>query len=133
MAALLPPGRETAAAPLTGRGKNEGGNGMSKIRVVVNGASGKMGQTVIAALSSEPDIEIVGAVDIKTSSSTYSLSDGRTVPMSPDVSMVLAACKPDVVVDFSTAKAIMPLAHAVFEKGARLVTTVRPLSLQISP
>ena len=101
---------------------------MSKIRVVVNGASGKMGQTVIAALSSEPDIEIVGAVDIKTSSSTYSLSDGRTVPMSPDVSMVLAACKPDVVVDFSTAKAIMPLAHAVFEKGARLVSGTTGIS-----
>ena len=35
---------------------------MSPIRVVVNGATGKMGREVVAALCREPDMEPVGAV-----------------------------------------------------------------------
>ncbi len=101
---------------------------MSKIRVAVHGASGKMGQMVIAALSCEPDIEIVGAIDIKASSSTYSLPDGLTVPMSTDSVKIMATCEPQVVVDFSTAKAIMPLARAVFERGIRLVSGTTGIS-----
>ncbi|HHX77952.1 MAG TPA: 4-hydroxy-tetrahydrodipicolinate reductase, partial [Firmicutes bacterium] len=37
---------------------------MSKIKVVVNGAAGKMGQEVIRAVAAEADLMLVGAVDI---------------------------------------------------------------------
>jgi 4-hydroxy-tetrahydrodipicolinate reductase len=36
---------------------------MSKIKVLVNGAAGKMGREVIKAVSAENDLELVGAVD----------------------------------------------------------------------
>ena len=101
---------------------------MSKIRVAVHGASGKMGQTVIAALSCEPDIDIVGAVDIKSPSGTCCLPDGRTVPMAPDASIIFASCKPEVIVDFSTANAILPLARSAFEHGVRLVSGTTGIS-----
>lgn len=101
---------------------------MSKIRVAIHGASGKMGQTVIAALSCEPDIDIVGAVDIKSPSGTCCLPDGRTVPMAPDASIIFASCKPEVIVDFSTANAILPLARSAFEHGVRLVSGTTGIS-----
>ena len=101
---------------------------MPNIRVMVHGASGKMGQTVMAALFQEPDMELVGAVDIKAACASFTLPDGRTIPLSADVSVMLSQCKPDVVVDFSTAKAIMPLARAVFKHGARLVSGTTGLS-----
>ena len=101
---------------------------MPKIRVMVNGASGKMGQTVIAALSVEPDMELVGAVDIKAACKSFQLPDGRSVPMCTDIVEALGANKPDVMVDFSTAKAVMPLARAVFQKGVRLVSGTTGLS-----
>ena len=38
---------------------------MKPIRVVVHGASGKMGQEVISALCRESEVEIVGAVELQ--------------------------------------------------------------------
>jgi len=101
---------------------------MSKIRVMVNGASGKMGQTVIAALSQEPDMEIVGGVDISAPADSITLSGGRSVPLSKDLDGLLDAVKPDVVVDFSTAKAMPTLSRAVLNRGIRLVSGTTGLS-----
>jgi len=95
---------------------------------MVNGASGKMGQTVIAALSQEPDMEIVGGVDISAPADSITLSGGHSVPLSKDLDSLLDAVKPDVVVDFSTAKAILPLARATFKHGVRLVSGTTGLS-----
>jgi 4-hydroxy-tetrahydrodipicolinate reductase len=95
---------------------------MAKIRVLVNGASGKMGQTVIAAVSAEPDMELVGAVDVQAACKSFSLPDGRSVPICADIVEGLSKNKPDVVVDFSVAKAVIPMARAVLSKGVRLVS-----------
>ncbi|MGA3093930.1 MAG: 4-hydroxy-tetrahydrodipicolinate reductase [Dehalococcoidales bacterium] len=101
---------------------------MPKIRVMVHGASGKMGQTVIAALSQEPDMELVGAADIKAACDSFVLPDGRSIPLSTDAESMLDSCKPDVVVDFSTAKAILPLVRATFKRGVRLVSGTTGIS-----
>jgi 4-hydroxy-tetrahydrodipicolinate reductase len=101
---------------------------MPKIRVMVHGASGKMGQTVAAALSLEQDMELVGAVDIQATCDRLSLPDGRTIPLSTDSEAILHSGKPDVVVDFSTAKAILPLANSLFKQGVRLVSGTTGLS-----
>ncbi len=101
---------------------------MSKIRVIVHGASGKMGQTVIAAISQEADMELVGAVDIKAASNSFVLPDGRAIPLSSDLSAMIASCKPEVIVDFSTAKAILPLARTAFKHKVMLVSGTTGLS-----
>jgi 4-hydroxy-tetrahydrodipicolinate reductase len=101
---------------------------MPKIRVMVHGASGKMGQTVIAALSQEPDMALVGAADIKAACESFVLPDGRSIPMSTNAESMLDSCKPNVVVDFSTAKAILPLVRATFKRGVRLVSGTTGLS-----
>jgi 4-hydroxy-tetrahydrodipicolinate reductase len=95
---------------------------MKPIRVAVHGASGKMGQTLINALCHEPDMQIVGAVDIKAAEDNLPLPDGSgTVPFSSKLDDILTSCKPDVLVDFSTATAVMPAIRLSAERGINLV------------
>ena len=65
------------------------------IRVLVNGALGRMGSEVCKKVYSEADLELVGAVDIKEG--TVQLGDG--VKVTTDLVAAIEAAKPDVVVD----------------------------------
>jgi 4-hydroxy-tetrahydrodipicolinate reductase len=95
---------------------------MKQIRVAVYGALGRMGQTVVNALGSEADLQLVGAVDIKASGDKLLLPDGSgTVPLSSKLEDILSAVQPEVVVDFSTASAVMPAVHLSAEHGVNLV------------
>jgi 4-hydroxy-tetrahydrodipicolinate reductase len=95
---------------------------MKRVRVVVHGASGRMGQTLVDALCREPDIQIVGAVDIKAAGDKLALPDGSgTVPLSPNLEPILTTGQPEVVVDFSTASAVMPAVRLTAERGVNLV------------
>jgi 4-hydroxy-tetrahydrodipicolinate reductase len=95
---------------------------MRSIKVVVHGASGRMGQTVVDALCREPDMQIAGAVDLKAAENYLSLPDGSgTVPFSSDLDYILTTCQPEVVVDFSTATAVMSAVRTVAERGVNLV------------
>lgn len=66
------------------------------IRVLVNGALGRMGSGYVKVYS-EADLELVGAVDIKEG--TVPLGDG--VKVTTDLVAAIEAAKPDVVVDFT--------------------------------
>lgn len=95
---------------------------MKPIKVVVNGASGRVGQEVVNALCQEPETKVVGAVDIKVSGNNLPLPDGSgTVPFSSDLDSIITSCKPNVIVDFSTAKATMSAARIATKKGVNLV------------
>jgi 4-hydroxy-tetrahydrodipicolinate reductase len=95
---------------------------MKKIRVVVNGAAGRMGQEVISALCQEPDMQIVGAVDIKASGGYLTLPDGSgRVPLAPELEKILGNHPADVVVDFSTAQATMPAVRTAIKHGVNMV------------
>ncbi len=95
---------------------------MRAIRVAVHGASGRMGQTVVDALCREPDMQIVGAVDIKAVEDNLPLPDGSgTVPFSSNLDYILTACQPEVLVDFTTAQATMPAVCTTTEHGINLV------------
>ena len=102
---------------------------MSTIRVVVHGASGKMGREIVSALCHEPETQVVGAVDIKVSGASLPLPDGSgTVPFSPNLGETLASCRPDVLVDFSVASATMPAVRIAAERGVNLVIGTTGLS-----
>ena len=95
---------------------------MAVIKVVVHGASGKVGQEVINALCLEPETQVVGAVDLKTSSDSLSLPDGSgKVPFSANLNDILSKVKADVMVDFTVAKASMPAVRIAAKKGVNLV------------
>jgi 4-hydroxy-tetrahydrodipicolinate reductase len=94
---------------------------MEKIKVVVHGAAGRVGQEVVKAVGQEPEMKLVGAVDIKAPVPELLLPDGGKVRFSTDLKTMLAQAKPDVVVDFTIAKASMPAVRTTAEQGVNLV------------
>ena len=95
---------------------------MKPVRVVVQGASGKMGQEVIRTLCGEPEMQLVGAVDLKVSGDCLALPDGSgTVPFSSNLDHILTSCRPEVLVDFSIAQATMPAVRIATKQGVNLV------------
>jgi 4-hydroxy-tetrahydrodipicolinate reductase len=94
---------------------------MEQIKVLVHGAAGRVGQEVVKAVCQEPEMKLVGAVDIKATAEKLTLPDGSTVPFSTDFSAMLATCRPDVVVDFTIAKASMPAVRKAAGAGVNMV------------
>ena len=95
---------------------------MKLIRVVVQGASGRMGREVISALCQEPEIEVVGAVELQPAGDFLPLPDGSgAVPFSANLDYILTRGQPDVLVDFTTAQATMPAVRIATKHGVNLV------------
>jgi len=95
---------------------------MKPIRVVVHGALGRMGREVINALCHEPEMQVVGSVELQVSDDHLPLPDGSgTVPISANLDYILTDCQPDVLVDFTTAKATMPAVRTATQHGVNLV------------
>ncbi len=104
---------------------------MKPIRVVVQGASGRMGQEVINALCREAGMEVVGAVELQPDEDFLLLPSGtQVVPLSADLESIITDCQPDVLVDFSTAKATMPAARIAAGRGVNMVIGTTGLSAE---
>jgi 4-hydroxy-tetrahydrodipicolinate reductase len=95
---------------------------MERIKVVVHGAAGRVGQEVVKAVCQEPQMQVVGAVDLKVSGDFLPLPDSSLkVLFSTDFGYILNNCRPDVVVDFTVAKASMPAVRIAAEHGVNMV------------
>ncbi len=95
---------------------------MKPIKVVVHGASGRVGQEVVKALCQEEATRVVGAVALDATEDYLPLPDGSgTVPFSTDIAHILTSCQPDVLVDFTIAKATMPTVRIATKQGVNLV------------
>lgn len=95
---------------------------MKPVKVVVHGALGRMGQEVINALYYEPETEVIGAVDLNVTRDYLSLPDGSSsVPLSSDLDQILSDQQPDVLVDFTIAKATMPAVRIATKRKVHLV------------
>jgi 4-hydroxy-tetrahydrodipicolinate reductase len=88
-----------------------------------------MGQEVVKAVGREPDLQLVGAIELEPAADSLPLRDGSgSVPLSADIDRILSECQPAVVVDFTTAKATMPLVWLAVERGVNLVIGTSGLS-----
>ncbi len=95
---------------------------MKLIKVVVRGAAGRVGQEVVKAVCRDAETQLVGAVELQVVGDSLTLPDGSgTVPFSSDLAYILASCRPDVVVDFTLAPAVMPSVRVATEHGVNLV------------
>ena len=102
---------------------------MAPIRVVVHGATGKMGQEVLAALCGEADLEPVGGVCLQSRGNTFSLPDGSgTIPLTTSLSDLLPSTAPHVMVDFTSAAAGVPAALQAASNGIHSVVGSSGLS-----
>ncbi len=93
---------------------------MAGIRVVVNGATGKMGVETVAAVCREDDLELVGATCLRDRGEVLN-TPGGDVPLSTDLGPLLDDVRPQVMVDFTNAAACM---DAAMTAGARKVNLV---------
>jgi len=101
---------------------------MQPIRVVVRGASGKMGQEVMAAVSGAADLELVGAIDLEPPPDSLKVPEG--IPFSTDLDCFISGQKPDVMVDFTVAAAAMTAIRTAIKNGIRPVIGTSGLKQQ---
>jgi len=95
---------------------------MKAIKVVVQGALGRMGREVVNALCNEPEMQIVGAVELQATEDYLDLPyNSGKVPFSSDLEYILTKCQPDVLVDFTIARATMPAVRIATKQSVNLV------------
>jgi len=97
------------------------------IKVAVHGASGKMGQMVVSAVGHDPDLTVVGGVDVKVSRDFMDTPCGR-IPCGTDLDAVIRETRPDVLVDFSTARAVIPMVATAASRHIPIVSGTTGLS-----
>ncbi|WP_340100855.1 4-hydroxy-tetrahydrodipicolinate reductase [Salinibaculum salinum] len=85
-------------------------------RLAINGAAGRMGQTVIETASDRDDVSVVFGIDVDTDADI-------DVPLSaPDeTANALAEHDPDAVIDFTVPDSTVALAEACADAGVALV------------
>jgi 4-hydroxy-tetrahydrodipicolinate reductase len=102
---------------------------MEPITVLVHGALGKMGKEVVAAISRDPELKLVGAVDTKATKDQLTLPDGlKKVPLSTELSSLLEASHPKVLLDFTIAEAAMSAARLALKKSVNVIIGTSGLS-----
>ena len=90
----------------------------SNLRIIVNGALGRMGQEVVAAVADAPDMTLVCGVDLRAENS-HSLTNGP--PIQSDLGRAIETYHPHVIVDFSVAEAALIAAEEAMNRGVAVV------------
>ncbi|MCL1974535.1 MAG: 4-hydroxy-tetrahydrodipicolinate reductase, partial [Firmicutes bacterium] len=83
---------------------------MTKIKVLINGANGKMGRAISSGIMDEQDLQIVAAVDIMGIGQDLGLLAGKKpsgLLLSADLSTAISLSQPDVLVDFTSPPSII--------------------------
>ena len=81
-----------------------------KIRVLINGAVGKMGRSMSAGILATDDLSLVAAVDIKGIGSDVGLLSGLEasgLTVTEDLAQTIRQTQPQVMVDFTNPQAIL--------------------------
>ena len=96
-------------------------SGEAEVRVVVQGALGRMGTEILGALSREADTRPVGAVVVAARGDSLDLPEGAgSVPLSASLSDLLSSA--DVVVDVTNAEGALAAMRTASAKGVGVVT-----------
>ncbi len=102
---------------------------MEPIRVVINGALGRMGQEVTKAVVRDPELRAVGAVEKEVTQQYLPLAEAsQLIPFSSNLSSLLKTCDADVVVDFTNAEACMAAARVTLKQKVNMVIGTTGLS-----
>lgn len=91
------------------------------IRVLVNGALGRMGSEVVRTVLKEKDMKLVGAVDVFGEGKNIELADGSLLRVDIDLTTALINTKPEVVVDFTRPDVVMKSLRVILAQGIAAV------------
>jgi len=104
---------------------------MDIVRVVVNGALGRMGQEVTRAVVREPEMKAVGAVEKEVTQQYLPLAETlELVPLSSDLGGLLKECHADVVVDFTNPEVSIAAARIAIKQRISVVIGTTGLSVE---
>ena len=102
---------------------------MEPIRVVINGALGRMGQEITRAVVCEPGLKAVGAVEKEVTQQYLPLTEApELILFSSDLASLLKSCDADVVVDFTNAEVSMAAARTAIKQKVNMVIGTTGLS-----
>ena len=90
-----------------------------QISVAIHGATGRMGRVLLNTIANADDIHLVATAGRST---FIAVSEDGSEQGHDSLESLLADVRPDVVVDFSSRDAVMPLAIQSAKQGANLVT-----------
>ena len=93
---------------------------MAAIKVVISGATGKMGVETVAAVNREDGLTLVGGTCAHDRGPTLTTSAGD-VPLSTDLETLLDQTRPDVLVDFTNASVGMDAAAKAAARSINIV------------
>ena len=94
------------------------------LKVLVNGADGRMGSQVVKAVYEDKDLELAGGVSITHIGEDLGEIAGigtLHMPVRDNLGKTIDDVKPDVVVDFTSPRAIFDNAKTVIEHGVNMV------------
>ena len=103
---------------------------MSAIKVIIHGAAGRVGQSLMSGLVNEPGIKLVGALDLKVPADQIKLVDGSVIPFSSNLSKIIDSTQPKVMVDFTIATAVMPAVRTAAKRGVHVVIGTTGLTVK---
>ena len=97
------------------------------MRVLINGANGKMGKAMSAGIMAESDMQIVAAVDLKSVETDFGLLCGDKeigLKIETDLKKAIKRTNPDVMLEFTNPQAVMKSVRiAVKEKVSCVIGT----------
>jgi len=93
------------------------------IKVVICGASGRMGQTLGRMVHEAPGMELVGGINLKPSSFF-----GAEIVEAKDADALLKRTKADVVIDFTVASAVVKNVQVAAQNGCALIVGTTGIS-----
>ena len=91
------------------------------IKVLVNGALGRMGSEVVKTVLEQEDMELVAAVDAFGADKMIPVKNGNQMAVATDLKAKLMVVKPDIVVDFTRPDVVMASLRTVLSAGVRAV------------
>jgi 4-hydroxy-tetrahydrodipicolinate reductase len=104
---------------------------MEPIRVVINGAFGRMGQEITKGVVCQPGLRVVGAVEKEVTQQYLPLTEvPELIALSSDLDSLLKSCDADVVVDFTDAEVSMTAARTALRRRVNMVIGTTGLSQQ---
>jgi len=87
---------------------------MNKIQVIICGAAGKMGRSIIKGIALEPDLNISGAIDLINNGEDAGVLAGvepMGIAVTNNLRELLATREVDVVIDFTSPRSVMDNIH----------------------
>lgn len=95
---------------------------MTKIKVIVSGAFGKMGMETAKAVNNDENLELIGLVDVKArGKQAEDLAKQMLVAVDTDLERIIKLTKPDVMVDFTNPQAVYDNVKSALQLGINCV------------